>query len=54
MKRVIYNTSNADPFIKVAQKLKLDYGFEPVYWIGFNYDNSDISCIPWNLLSVVC
>lgn len=41
MKRVIYNTSNADPFIKVAQKLKLDYGYEPVYWIGFDYDNSE-------------
>lgn len=41
MKRVLYNTSNADPFIKVAQKLQKEHGFEPVYWIGFNYDHSE-------------
>ena len=41
MKRVLYNTSNADPFIKVAQKLQKEYGLEPVYWIGFNYDHSE-------------
>ena len=41
MKRVLYNTSNADPFIKAAQKLQKEYGLEPVYWIGFNYDHSE-------------
>jgi len=41
MKRVLYNTSNADPFIKVAQKLQKEHDFEPVYWIGFNYDHSE-------------
>ena len=41
MKRVLYNTSNADPFIKVAQKLQEENGLEPVYWIGFNYDHSE-------------
>lgn len=41
MKRVLYNTSNADPFIKVAQKLQKEHGLEPVYWIGFNYDHSE-------------
>ena len=41
MKRVLYNTSIADPFVKVAQKLRDENGYEPVYWIGFDYDHSD-------------
>ena len=41
MRRVLYNTSNADPFVKVALKLQLEHGFTPVYWIGFNYDHSE-------------
>jgi len=41
MKRVIYNTCVADPWIKVAQNLQTKYNFEPVYWIGYNYDNSE-------------
>ena len=38
---VLYNTSIADPFVKVAQKLRDEHGYEPVYWIGFDYDHSD-------------
>jgi len=39
--RVIYSTCLADPWVKVAQKLKADYGFEPVYWNGYaNLDDS--------------
>ncbi|NOR45862.1 MAG: hypothetical protein GQ534_09780, partial [Candidatus Delongbacteria bacterium] len=38
--RVIYNTCFADPWIKVAQKLEKDYGFDPVYWNGYDDDNS--------------
>ena len=41
MKRVIYNTCVADPWIKVAQHLQAKYNYEPVYWIGYNYDNSE-------------
>ena len=41
MKRVLYNTSIADPFVKVAQKLSDEHDYEPVYWIGFDYDHSD-------------
>ena len=41
MKRVLYNTSIADPFVQVAQKLQRENGYEPVYWIGFDYDHSD-------------
>ena len=38
---VLYNTSIADPFIKVAQSLQKEHGFNPVYWIGFDYDHSE-------------
>lgn len=41
MKRVLYNTSIADPFVQVAQKLFDEHGYEPVYWIGFDYDHSE-------------
>lgn len=41
MRKVLYNTSIADPFVKVAQKLQEENGYEPVYWIGFDYDHSD-------------
>lgn len=40
-KRVLYNTCTADPWVKVAQKLKDEYDYEPVYWIGIGLDNSD-------------
>ena len=38
---VLYNTNIADPFVQVAQKLQDDHDLKPVYWIGFNYDNSE-------------
>ena len=38
--RVIYNTCFADPWVKVAQKLKIEHGFEPVYWNGYDDDDS--------------
>lgn len=38
---VLYNTSIADPFVKVAQHLQKEHGLNPVYWIGFNYDHSE-------------
>ncbi len=41
MKRVLYNTSVVDPFLNVAKKLQNEKGYEPVYWIGFDYDHSE-------------
>ncbi len=38
--RVIYNTCFADPWLKVAQKLQKKHGFEPIYWNGYEDDNS--------------
>ena len=41
-KRVLYNTCAADPWVKVAKKLKEEQDFEPVYWIGYDNDNSEV------------
>jgi hypothetical protein len=38
--RVLYSTCFADPWVRVAQKLKEEHGYEPVYWIGLWDDNS--------------
>jgi len=38
--RVLYNTCIADPWAKVAKKMQLEYGYEPVYWVGHDYDDS--------------
>jgi CRISPR/Cas system CSM-associated protein Csm2 small subunit len=38
--RVIYNTCFADPWIKVAQKLQKESNFVPIYWNGYEDDNS--------------
>lgn len=37
---VIYNTCYADPWIQVAKKLLEDHKYEPVYWIGYEDDDS--------------
>lgn len=42
MKKVIYNTCVADPWVKVAQILNDEYGWKPVYWTGFGEDHSDV------------
>lgn len=34
MKKVVYICCNTDPWLKVAQRLKDEYGYEPVYWSG--------------------
>jgi hypothetical protein len=39
--RVIYITCFADPWLKVAKVLQEKYGFVPVYWIGYEDDNSE-------------
>ena len=40
MKKVIYLTCWSDPWISVAEKLKEEYKWYPVYWTGYNDDNS--------------
>jgi hypothetical protein len=38
--KVIYNTCYADPWINVALKLHQNYGYIPLYWIGYEDDDS--------------
>jgi hypothetical protein len=39
--KVIYNTCFADPWLQVAKVLEEEHGFEPVYWIGYEMDDSE-------------
>ena len=39
--RVIYFTCFADPWVKVALKLKEEHDYEPVYWVGYEDDDSE-------------
>ncbi len=38
---VIYVTCFADPWLKVAEVLRQRHGLEPVYWIGYEDDDSE-------------
>lgn len=39
--KVIYNTCFADPWLKVAKVLEEKHGFAPIYWIGYEIDDSE-------------
>lgn len=41
MKKIIYINCFLDPWIKVAEKLEHDYGFVPVYWIGYKEEPNE-------------
>lgn len=41
MKNVFYINCFEDPWDKVAKKLHTEYGFEPVYWVGYREDASE-------------
>lgn len=44
MKNVIYINCWAEPWIKVAQRMQDEYGYKPVWWIGYSrQDKSDVS-----------
>lgn len=44
MKNVIYINCWIDPWAKVAKKLQEEYGYKPVWWIGYSkQDNSHIT-----------
>lgn len=40
MKNVIYINCWIEPWMKVAQRLEKEYGYKPVWWIGYTKDNS--------------
>jgi hypothetical protein len=39
--RAVYSTCWADPWIKIASSLKNSHRIEPIYWIGYDDDNSE-------------
>lgn len=40
--KAIYSACWADPWIKVAKKMKLQHNIQPVYWVGYEADQSEI------------
>ena len=52
MKNVIYINCFADPWLKVADKMQREYGYKPVYWVGYNEDNSEKK-VPENFDGIV-
>lgn len=38
--KIIYISCFVDPWLKIAEKLRRERGYEPVYWVGYEYDNS--------------
>lgn len=42
MKNVVYINCWAEPWLEVAKNLRDQYGFKPVWWIGYTKDNSRV------------
>lgn len=52
MKRVIYLNCFVDPWVEVVKNLRDKYGFEPVYWVGYNEDGSS-SIVPKEFPNII-
>lgn len=52
MKNTFYINCYADPWVKVAHKLKSEHGFEPIYWVGYNEDHS-IEIVPSDFPGII-
>ena len=52
MKNVIYINCYANPWIKVAEKLQSEYGYKPVYWVGYHEDDS-VNLIPQHFSNII-
>lgn len=46
MKNVIYINCWIDPWAKVAKKLQEEYGYKPVWWIGYSKQDNSHNIIP--------
>lgn len=53
MKNVIYINCWVDPWIEVAKTLKAQYGYNPVWWIGYSKEDNSHNLIPQNFPGVV-
>lgn len=46
MKNVIYINCWVDPWVKVAQRLQEEYGYKPIWWIGYSKEDNSHQIIP--------
>lgn len=53
MKNVIYINCWIDPWLKVAQTLKEQYGYNPVWWIGYSKEDNSHVLIPQQFPGIV-
>lgn len=53
MKNVIYINCWVEPWIEVAKTLKDQYGYNPVWWIGYSKEDNSHNLIPQNFPGIV-
>lgn len=53
MKNVIYINCWVDPWIKVAEKLQNEYGYKPVWWIGYSREDDSHHIIPQKFPDII-
>lgn len=53
MRNVIYINCWVDPWVKVAHELETKYGYRPVYWIGYEYQDNSNTIIPSEFPNIV-
>lgn len=53
MKNVIYINCWVDPWVKVAQKLQEEFGYKPVWWIGYSRQDNSNNIIPSEFPEIV-
>ena len=53
MKNVIYINCWVDPWANVAQRLQDEYGYKPVWWIGYSKEDNSHNIIPERFPDIV-
>lgn len=53
MKNVIYINCWVEPWIEVAKTLKDQYGYNPVWWIGYSKEDNSHNLVPQNFPGIV-
>ena len=53
MKNVIYINCWVEPWIKVAQQLQDEFGYKPVWWIGYSKEDNSHQIIPQQFPDII-
>ena len=53
MKNVIYINCWVEPWIEVAKTLKDQYGYNPVWWIGYSKEDNSHQIIPQQFPDII-